>query len=117
MEIQSLIQGLQAIAEEAAATMQVCSDLTERTVSGVDDTGTAVADITRMITSIQQMVQQIATAAEEQSAVAEEISRSVTRVRDIADESATSTEQTAASSVELARLGGTLSQQVQRFEV
>ncbi|MGA6099893.1 methyl-accepting chemotaxis protein [Stutzerimonas marianensis] len=117
VEIQSLIQGLQAIAEEAAATMQVCSDLTERTVSGVDDTGTAVADITRMITSIQQMVQQIATAAEEQSAVAEEISRSVTRVRDIADESATSTEQTAASSVELARLGGTLSQQVQRFEV
>ncbi|TYP66928.1 methyl-accepting chemotaxis protein/methyl-accepting chemotaxis protein-1 (serine sensor receptor) [Stutzerimonas stutzeri] len=70
-----------------------------------------------MIAAIQQMMQQIATAAEEQSAVAEEISRSVTRVRDIADESATSTEQTAASSVELARLGSTLSQQVRRFEV
>ena len=117
VEIQSLIGGLQRIAEEAAATMQVCSDLTERTVAGVDDTGAAVVDITRMIASIQQMVQQIATAAEEQSAVAEEINRSVTRVRDIADESATSTEQTAASSVELARLGSTLTQQVQRFEV
>lgn len=117
IEIQSLISGLQHIAEEAAATMQGCSALTERTVAGVNNTGAAVLDITRMIASIQQMVQQIATAAEEQSAVAEEISRSVTRVRDIADESATSTEQTAASSVQLARLGGTLSQQVQRFEV
>ncbi|MGE6528473.1 methyl-accepting chemotaxis protein [Pseudomonas sp. NPDC077382] len=117
VEIQGLIGGLQQIAEEAAATMQVCSELTERTVAGVDDTGAAVVDITRMIASIQQMMQQIATAAEQQSAVAEEISRSVTRVRDIADESATSAEQTAASSVELARLGGTLSKQVGHFQV
>jgi len=117
VEIQSLIEGLQRIAEESANTMQGCSELTARTVAGVNDTGTTVADITLMIAAIQQMMQQIATAAEEQSAVAEEISRSVTRVRDIADESATSTEQTAASSVELARLGSTLSQQVGRFEV
>jgi methyl-accepting chemotaxis protein len=117
IEIQSLIEGLQRIAEESAKTMQGCSDLTERTVAGVNDTGAAVTDITRMIAAIQQMMQQIATAAEEQSAVAEEISRSVTRVRDIADQSATSTEQTAASSVELARLGGTLTQQVRRFEI
>lgn len=117
VEIQSLIEGLQRIAEESAKTMQGCSDLTERTVAGVNDTGTAVADITLMIAAIQQMMQQIATAAEQQSAVAEEINRSVTRVRDIADQSATSSEQTAASSVELARLGGTLSQQVRRFEI
>ncbi len=117
VEIQSLIEGLQRIAGESAKTMQGCSDLTERTVAGVADTGAAVVDITRMITAIQQMMLQIATAAEEQSAVAEEISRSVTRVRDIADLSATSTEQTAASSVELARLGGALSQQVRRFEI
>lgn len=117
VEIKSLIEGLQRIAEESARTMQGCSELTERTVAGVNDTGTAVADITLMIAAIQRMMQQIATAAEEQSAVAEEISRSVTRVRDIADQSATSSEQTAASSVELARLGGTLSQQVRRFEV
>lgn len=117
VEIQTLIGGLQRIAEEAAATMDICSSLTERTVTGVDDTGAAVVDITRKIASIQQMMHQIATAAEEQSAVAEEISRSVTRVRDVADQSATSTEQTAASSVELARLGSALSQQVRRFEV
>lgn len=117
VEIQSLIGGLQQIAEESAKTMQGCSDLTERTVAGVNDTGTAVVDITRMIAAIQQMMQQIATAAEQQSAVAEEISRSVTRVGDIADLSATSTEQTAASSVELARLGSALSVQVRRFEI
>ena len=97
--------------------MQLCSDLTERTVAGVDDTGAAVMDISRMIAAIQQMMQQIATATEEQSAVAEEISRSITRVREVADESVASTEQTAASSVELARLGGTLQQQVGHFQV
>lgn len=117
VEIQSLIEGLQRIAEEAAVSMQGCSDLTERTVAGVDETGAAVVDISRMIAAIQQMMQQVATATEEQSAVAEEISRSVTRVRDIADESATSTEQTAASSVQLARLGNDLTQQVRRFEI
>ncbi|MGE6995941.1 methyl-accepting chemotaxis protein [Pseudomonas sp. NPDC047961] len=117
VEIQSLIEGLQRIAEESAKTMQGCSDLTEATVAGVDETGAAVADITCMIAAIQQMMQQIATAAEEQSAVAEEISRSVTRVRDIADQAATSSEQTAASSVELARLGSALTQQVRRFEI
>lgn len=117
VEIQSLIGGLQRIAEEAAGTMDMCSSLTERTVCGVGDTGAAVVDITQQIAAIQQMMHQIATAAEEQSAVAEEISRSVTRVRDIADQSATSTEQTAASSVELARLGSALSQQVRRFEL
>jgi len=117
VEIQSLIEGLQRIAEESAKTMQGCSDLTAGTVAGVDDTGAAVADITRMVAAIQQMMHQIATAAEEQSAVAEEISRSVTRVRDIADQSATSSEQTAAASVELAQLGGALTQQVRRFEI
>jgi len=117
LEIQTLIGGLQCIAEEATNAMAVCRDLTEKTVVGVDDTGAAVLDITHMIADIQQMMQQIATAAEQQSAVAEEISCSVTRVRDIADRSATTSEQTAASSVELARLGGALTRQVGRFEV
>lgn len=117
IEIQTLIQGLQRIADEASRAMGVCRDLTDKTVTGVDETGTAVVDITRRIAEIQQMMQQIATAAEQQSAVAEEISCSVTRVRDVADLSATSAEQSAASSVELARLGGALTQQVGRFTI
>ena len=53
----------------------------------------------------QEMNQQIAAAAEQQTAVAEEINRSVTSIRDIADQSATAMEETAASSIQLAELG------------
>lgn len=116
-EIEGLIASLQRIAEEAAGMMEVCRSLTDETVTGVGNAGDAVVTITQMIANIQQMVRQIATAAEEQSAVAEEINRSVTKVRDIADQSATATGQTAASSNELARLGSTLQQQVRRFQV
>ncbi|MBC8982374.1 hypothetical protein IAI52_19175 [Pseudomonas lurida] len=116
-EIGMLTTGLQQIAEEAAGMMDVCRALTDETVLQVSNTGSAVTAIADMIANIQQMVRQIATAGEQQSAVAEEISRSVTSVRDIADQSATASEQTAASSVSLANLGAALQQQTGRFQV
>lgn len=63
------------------------------------------------------MNQQIAAAAEQQSAVAEEINRSVLNVRDVSEQTAASSEQTAASSAELARLGVHLQTLVGRFKV
>ena len=63
------------------------------------------------------MNQQIATAAEQQSAVAEEINRSVLNVRDVSEQTAAASEETAASSTELARLGTHLQALVGRFRV
>lgn len=117
LEIQVLIQGLQAIADESASTMDTCRNLTDQTVEGVDSTGAAVQDISKMIASIQQMMQQIATAAEQQSAVAEEINLSVIRVRDISERSAVSAEHTAKASVDLAELGSDLQNKVGRFRI
>jgi methyl-accepting chemotaxis protein len=77
----------------------------------------ALVEITQSIGTIEQMSQQISTAAEEQSAVTDEINRSVINVRDVADQSAAATEQTAASTVELARLGSGLQGLVARFRV
>jgi methyl-accepting chemotaxis protein len=57
------------------------------------------------VTALLVQLQQVAAAAEEQSALAEIISESVTRVRRIREQSATASEQTAAPSAELARLG------------
>jgi len=67
------------------------------------------------VSTIQSMNQQIAAAAEEQSAVAEEINRSVLNVRDISEQTAGASEETAASSVELARLGNELQVMVSHF--
>jgi methyl-accepting chemotaxis protein len=60
---------------------------------------------------------QIATAAEQQSAVAEEVNRSVLNVRDISEQTAAASEETASSSTELARLGIHLQTLVGRFQV
>ncbi|MDI6007548.1 methyl-accepting chemotaxis protein, partial [Pseudomonas sp. MDMC17] len=79
------------------------------------EAGDALGRITQAVSTIEQMNQQIAAAAEEQSAVAEAINESVTRVRDIGEQSATATEQTAASSAELARLGVELQELVRQF--
>jgi len=77
----------------------------------------SLESITRTVSTIQAMNQQIATAAEEQSAVAEEINRSVINVRDISDQTASASEETASSSIELARLGHELEGLVGRFTV
>jgi methyl-accepting chemotaxis protein-1 (serine sensor receptor) len=116
-EIGTLTASLQKIAEETASMMEVCRGLTDETVVQVSNTGHAVETIAQMIGNIQQMVRQIATAGEEQTAVAEEINRSVTSVRNIADSSALSSEQAAASSNSLANLGSTLQQQIGQFQV
>jgi methyl-accepting chemotaxis protein len=116
-EIESLIEGLQRIAQESSRMMQSSVQQTQSTVTGVRNTGDALATITQQVSDIQQMSMLIATAAEEQTAVAEEINRSVLNVRETADQSATASAEIAASSVELAQLGGELQSLVRRFKV
>jgi methyl-accepting chemotaxis protein len=63
------------------------------------------------------MNQQIAAAAEQQSAVAEEISRSVLNVRDVTEQTTVASQEIAKSSTELARLGNQLTAMVSRFRI
>ncbi|WP_313514792.1 methyl-accepting chemotaxis protein [Pseudomonas sp.] len=116
-EIETLIAGLQRIAQEVSGIMVSCKVASDETVKDVSNTGEAVLSITRMISDIQEMNLQIATAAEQQSQVAEQISRNVHNVSSIADQSASATDETAASSIQLARLGSDLQSQVARFQL
>jgi methyl-accepting chemotaxis protein len=114
-EIEGLIASLQRMARSAVAQMDSSRSLTQRTVSLAALAGDALARITQAVSTIEQMNQQIAAAAEQQSVVAESISESVIRVRDIGEQSASASQQTADSSVELARLGSTLQDLVAQF--
>ena len=114
-EIETLIAGLQRMAQGAVTKMEGSRSLTQRTVGLAAEAGDALRRITLSVSTIEQMNQQIAAAAEEQSAVAENINESVTRVRDIGEQSASASEQTAASSAELARLGVELQGLVAQF--
>ncbi|WP_407292392.1 methyl-accepting chemotaxis protein [Stutzerimonas zhaodongensis] len=116
-EIEGLVTALQNGTQQVSAIMQNSRSLTESSVELTRSAGTSLARITSTVSNIQAMNQQIATAAEQQSAVAEEISRSVVNVRDVSEQTAAASEETAASSVELARLGSHLQTMVSRFRI
>ncbi len=116
-EIEALIAGLQSGTQQVAAVMDNSRELTDNSVQLTRSAGVSLETITRTVSSIQAMNQQIAAAAEQQSAVAEEINRSVMNVRDVSDQTASASEETAASSVELARLGTHLQGLVARFRL
>lgn len=116
-QIEELIGNLQKGALHASSLMDSSRGLADETVSLARDVGDELQAITRMISTIQAMNLQIATASEEQSSVAEDINRSVLNVRDVADQSAFAAEQTAASTVQLARLGNELQTLAGRFRI
>ncbi|WP_413469893.1 methyl-accepting chemotaxis protein [Pseudomonas poae] len=116
-EIAELIVGLQSGTQQVATIMDNSRGLTDSSVELTRRAGTALSSITLTVSTIQAMNSQIATAAEQQSAVAEEINRSVLNVRDISEQTAAASEETAASSTELARLGTHLQALVSRFRV
>ncbi|WP_330212397.1 methyl-accepting chemotaxis protein [Pseudomonas sp. Z18(2022)] len=116
-EIEELIVGLQSGTQQVATIMDNSRNLTDSSVELTRRAGNALENITRTVSTIQAMNQQIATAAEQQSAVAEEINRSVLNVRDVSEQTSAASEETAASSAELARLGIYLQTLVGRFKV
>ena len=116
-EIEELIVGLQNGTQQVSTIMDNSRALTDSSVELTRRAGGSLESITRTVSAIQAMNQQIAAAAEQQSAVAEEINRSVLNVRDVSDQTSAASEETAASSVELARLGTHLQMLVGRFKV
>ncbi|TDV51470.1 methyl-accepting chemotaxis protein [Pseudomonas graminis] len=116
-EIEVLIAALQTGTQQVVMTLDASRALTYNSVELSRQAGSALGHITRTVSTIQAMNQQIAAAGEEQSSVAEQINRSVLNVRDVSEQTAASSEETAASSIELARLGVQLQEMVGKFRV
>ena len=116
-EIESLVAGLQNGTRQVSEIMLGSRTLTDSSVELTRKAGLSLENITRTVSNIQSMNQQIAAAAEQQSAVAEEISRSIVNVRDVSEQTAAASDETAASSIELARLGNQLQMMVSHFRV
>ncbi|MDC6381716.1 methyl-accepting chemotaxis protein [Pseudomonas graminis] len=116
-EIEVLIAALQSGTQQVVMTLDASRTLTDSSVDLSRQAGNALGHITRTVSTIQTMNQQIAAAGEEQSSVAEQINRSVLNVRDVSEQTAASSEETAASSIELARLGVQLQEMVGKFRV
>ena len=116
-EIERLVSALRAAAHSSVQQIQSSGELVKLAVSDALQTESALGSIAAAVSLIQQMNQQIAAAAEEQSSVAEEINRSVTSIRASADQSSLAMRGNAASSVELAQLGVGLRGMVGHFRL
>ncbi|GGC65945.1 methyl-accepting chemotaxis protein [Marinobacter halophilus] len=116
-EIQDMIGRLQAGAGEAASEMQRSRERARVTVEKTAEAQTALVKIREEVASINDMNAQIASAAEEQSAVAEEVNRNIARIHDGTLETSAGSDQVAASSRDLAVLAGQLRSRVSVFQL
>ena len=116
-EIERLVSALRSAAQSSVQQIQSSGELVKLAVSDALQTESALGSIAAAVSLIQQMNQQIAAAAEEQSSVAEEINRSVTSIRASADQSSLAMQGNAASSIELAQLGAELKGMVGHFRL
>jgi methyl-accepting chemotaxis protein len=116
-EIERLVASLRGNAQQSVAQIRGSTELVRLAVADALHTESALGSIATAVSLIQQMNQQIAAAAEQQSSVAEEISRSVTQIRGSADQAALAMRDNAQSSVQLAQLGEELKGMVGHFRL
>ncbi len=116
-EIQQMIDRLQATTAGSVQAMQRASEMAGRTRSQADQAGQSLDAMANLIGTINSMNAQIASAAEEQTAVAEEINRSVHQIADGVDRVAEDAVQGARTASELSGLGERLRQLVGQFRI
>lgn len=116
-EIDGLLGVLRAGANRSVTDMHQSDALVEQVVRDASQTQEALTGIASAVAVIHGMNQQIAAAAEQQSAVAEEINRSVTSIRDIGEQSAVAMQKNTSSSQQLAALSVELQGMAAQFRL
>lgn len=114
-EIHQIIDTVQNGAVNAARAIESGQSRSEAGAEQVANAGTMLRQITASVESIRDMNRQIATAAEEQTAVAEDISRNLTEIASIASSNQEQVEQTEAASRDLHGLSAQLGDALQRL--
>jgi len=116
-EINQMIDKLQTGSKKAVGVMEQSQKQAHSAVEYATKAGDSLSTIAGVVENINDMSTQIASAAEEQSAVAEEINRNIVSISDMAEQTAAGTENTAAASDELAQLATQLQNLVGQFRV
>ena len=100
-QIHALIAKLQRTADEAVLTMEIGRKQADEGVERVLQADQALVGISEAVGNITDMANQIAAAAEEQSAVADEINQNITTIAQLADQTSAEAQSTAQLSKEL----------------
>lgn len=116
-EIREMITTLQAGTEAAAQTMRGSCGLASAAVEQTRSAQSSLSKISNVVSEINQMNAQIASAAVQQKTVAEDVAQNVNRIHDSTVHSATGSLQIASASQELTALADRLTQRVAIFRV
>ncbi len=107
-EIRNIIERLQGQSQEAVRAMEESKVLAEQGVEHTNSANDALNEIVQSVSSITDMNNMIATAADEQSKVAEEMDRSLTNIAGAASETTNAAQQSVSAiheiSTEISRL-------------
>lgn len=117
LQIRKIVERLQSSASNAVKTMAGGHEAAQESMEKAAKAEQALMTITTAVSTIVSMNEQIAAAAEEQSAVSEEVNKNIVSVNDLAGFSAVAAKKTAASSDELAQLASELQQLIAHFKV
>jgi methyl-accepting chemotaxis protein len=116
-EIEKMIAKLQAGAREAVQAMEGSRAKAQESEEQVEAAAESLGMIAGEVSTINDMNTQIATAAEEQTAVAEEINRNISTITEVADQTAEGARHSAQISEELVKLAADLETLVSRFRI
>ncbi len=116
-EIQSMIQQLQHGTREVVNVMEQSQARTDDSVQQAQAAAQSLEAITQAVSVINDMNTQIASAAEEQSAVAEDINRNVTNIGQVAGEVAGGADEASGASAELTKLAEQQRRLINQFRV
>ncbi|OYD26344.1 methyl-accepting chemotaxis protein [Oceanimonas baumannii] len=115
-EIEQIIHGLQQESDDTVTRMQTLMQRAEQTRGSAVQAGEALATITGHMQLINDMNNQIATAAEQQRQTTEEMSRNLCRLSELAEEVRHKTHETDSAGEALLNLGRRLSAEVDGFK-
>ncbi len=116
-EITGMIKGIQRDTSDAVKSMEEGTIEVNTGRELADKAGDSLNEILNMSQRVNNMIQQIATAAEEQSAAAEEISRNVDQIANVTQETAKGASESAFASEDLSKQAEGLTRIVSEFKV
>jgi methyl-accepting chemotaxis protein len=116
-EIGAMIKAIQAETRQAVASMEDGVNEVERGSVGAVQSGEALQQILSQIDVVTQQVNQIATAAEEQTATTSEIARNITQITDIAQQTSGESQHITAEVNQLMSLSSELTDTISRFRI
>lgn len=116
-EIQSMIQQLQQGTRDVVRVMEDSQHRTDESVQHAAKAAQALETITQAVSVINDMNSQIASAAEEQSAVADDINRNVINIGQVANEVASGADESSAASAGLTKLAEQQRRLINQFRV